>query len=239
LSGCSALAFDIDYNAGMTQPTQQEQWFERVWTDREETIYRKLFGDIGTTIHTIPPALFAKLGQQQIDPRWPTHGVFECPATAARANWLYVTSGLSNPWGMNPDDVKPGVYSGLGFEFLLQTPERAPWAISVLHWLMAIQILVASGLLKGHLVELYDRIPLGASIDPKQDSVLRNLILTEPESVPATFELESGRVDLLLCVGISNREKEFAQGQGGPGLVTLLKHHGIFPLTDARRRSVI
>jgi hypothetical protein len=223
----------------MSTPTAQQQWFERVWAQREETVYRALFGDIGNTIHTVPAALFVKLGQTRIDPRWPTHGVFECAATEARGNWVYVTSGLSNPWGVAPEDVKPGDYSGLGFEFLLQTPRRSAWAIGVLHWLTAVQILVASELLRGQLVELYDRIPLGSSIDSRPDGHMRNLILTEPEAFPRTFELESGRIDLLQCVGISDREREFGRTQGGPELVNLLKHHDAFPITDAARDSVL
>ena len=223
----------------MSSENNQAEWFERIWAYREETVYRKFFGDIGTTIHTIPPALFAKLGQKQIDPRWPTHGVFECPASATRPNWVYVTSALSNPWGIGPDEVQPGAHSGLGFEFLMQTPEKSPWAISVLHWVMAIQILVASDLLKGHLLELYDRVPLGMSIDPTRQSELRNLFITAPLDFPAGFELESGKVDLMLCVGISDRERDFGKTQGGADLVDLLKLHKVFPLTDPARKSVI
>lgn len=223
----------------MDTKSDWEQWFERIWAYREETIYRRFFGDTGPGIHTIPASLFSQLGRNNPDPRWLFHGVFECPASATRPNWLYVTSALSNPWGIEPGKIEPHAYSGLGFEFMLQTPEKSPWAIPVLHWLMAVQILVASELLKGQLVEWYDRVPLGTSIDPARQSELRNLIVCEPADFLPSFQLESGRVDLMLCVGISDRERDFSATQGGRALVALLKEHEVFPLTDPQRPSVI
>ncbi len=76
------------------------QWFERIWADREERIYRALFGDTGPGIYTIPTTVFASMGVADPDPRFLTHGVFECPPNDRRAHfWLYVTSGMSNSVG--------------------------------------------------------------------------------------------------------------------------------------------
>src|SRR6185437_7630478 len=132
-----------------------QKWFEAVWTQREEVVYRRLFGDIGTAIHTIPAALFERMGFKEIDPRWLVHGVFECKPREGRASWVYVTSALSNPWGQTPEGVDKEGPSGLGFELMLQTAEQAPWAISTLQWLMAVQILVASELVKGELLDYF------------------------------------------------------------------------------------
>jgi hypothetical protein len=44
---------------------------------------------------------------------------------------------------------------------------------------------------------------------------------------------------MMLLVGISGREAEFAKTQGSDGLVKLLKHHEVFPVTDPARLSVI
>ena len=219
--------------------TDHESWFQNIWTLREETLYREFFGDIGPTIHTIPEQLFHKIGVAEIDPRWLTHGVFESPPSPQRPHWLYVTSALSNPWGQTPLTADPASYSGLGFEFTLHTPAQAPWAIGTLQWLMAMQILVATGLLDGGLLEHLDLVPLGASIDPAQNSPIRHLLITHPTGYPQRFTLPSGHVDLMLCLGITTRERDFAKTQGSSNLLALLQHHQIHPLTTPTRISVV
>lgn len=222
-------------------PTDQqtwEQWFESVWAQREDIIYRQLFGDIGASIHTIPAILFERMGQKEIDPRWTTHGVFECPPVGPRVSWLYVTSGLSNPWGIDPQTIKAEQPSGLGFEIVLQTPTRQKWAIQVLHWLMGVQILAASGLLQGEVVSAGMRIPLHTSIDPDSESLIRNLIVTRPEEYADHFHLHSGVVELLLCIGITDSEMEFARNSSTDALLVILKDSKVFPITDASRKPV-
>jgi hypothetical protein len=220
--------------------TTSAAWFENVWAEREETVYRRLLGDIGTTIHTIPPKLFELMGVGDVDPRWTTHGVFECPPTPTRAAWTYITSGMSNPWGETEASAKPDGPSGLGFEFLIQSPRQSAWGITTLQWLMAVQILIATGAVQGELLEYYDRVPLGNSIDPKTPaSALQHLIVAPPADLPGQFSIASGKVDLLLVIGISEAEREFARTQGGPELVAMLTHRGIFPLTDPGRPSAI
>jgi len=223
----------------------QERWFQSVWEYREETLYRELFGALGGTIHTIPAAAFISLGvpTNQVDPRWLTHGVLECPPEGAaleRTHWLYVTSGLSNPWGQKPGQAKSDGYSGLGLELIIETPEAAPWAISTLYWLMAVQILIGVGAVEGELLQYYDRVPLHTSIDPQRpNSPLRNVLVAPPARTQPQFKLDSGMVDLLLCIGSSDQEMEFGRTQGSNVLLDVFKHHGIFPLTDPGRSSVI
>ena len=40
-------------------------------------------------------------------------------------------------------------------------------------------------------------------------------------------------------IGITERERDFARAQEAEGLVTLLRHQGIFPLTQPERESVV
>jgi len=223
-------------------PTSQEEWerwFQDVWSQREDVIYRRLFGDIGNTIHTIPAVLFERLGQKQIDQRWLTHGVFESPPQPHRNSWLYVTSALSNPWGEDPATLKPDQPSGLGLELLLETPRQEKWAIQVLHWLMAVQILAAGGFIQGDIVEPGMRVPLHTSIDPHSDSAIRHLLITLPDAFPPAFDLPSGKVALLLCVGATDGENAYARDHGSAKLEELLKERAIFPLTDSQRASCI
>ena len=219
-----------------------QKWFEAIWADREDRIYRAFFGDTGPGIYNIPVDTFKSLGQPDPDPRYLTHGVLECPPTATRPHWLYVSSGMSNPWGENPDTVNSDNYSGLGFEFTLHTKSQARWPIQVLHYLMAVQLLVASGQVQGHLLERNDRIPLGGALW-KKDGKITHLLVAEPpappEGYPPRFELASGKVDLMLIIGISLRETEFAKTQGPEPLINLLRHQNVFSLTDPERTDVL
>ena len=130
----------------MTTDDQWQKWFEGIWADREDRLYKAFFGETGPGIYTISRTMFESMGRPDPDPRFLTHGVFECPPTEARPQWVYVTSGMSNPWGDSPETVNPAAPSGLGYEFTLHTPMQAQWAIRVLQWLMAVQLLVAAGL---------------------------------------------------------------------------------------------
>ena len=219
-----------------------QKWFEDIWADREDRIYRAFFGDLGPGIYPIPVDTFKSLGRPDPDPRYLTHGVFECPPTPTRSDWLYVSSGMSNPWGDNPETADPNGYSGLGFEFTMHTKARARWPIQVLHYLMAVQLLVASGDLKGGLLERNDRVPLGGALW-KKDGLLTHLLVAEPapppQGYPPQFQLASGKVDLMLILGITDREKEFAKTQGAEALLALFHHHGVFPRTDPERPSVL
>ena len=56
---------------------------------------------------------------------------------------------------------------------------------------------------------------------------------------PKQFQLASGNVDILLLVGITERENDFARSQDAEGLIGLLHHHGVFPLTQPERTSLV
>jgi hypothetical protein len=222
-----------------TDQQQWRQWFGTVWKQREEIVYPNIFGPLTDNIYALSAGWFEAMGFKEIDPRWLTHAVLESPPNPRHDNWLYVTTGLSNPWGVDPAEIKPDQYSGLGFEFFMQTAEPAPWAMEVLAAVMGMQILVAGGLVEGGLLEPFDRVPLGRGADHSDHSLVRNLLILPPEHIPAQARLDSGVFDLLLCVGITDAEVEFARAQDGPGLRKLLLHHGYIPVTDARRESTI
>ena len=216
-----------------------KQWFEGVWKQREEMVYPELFGPFTGGIESLSAPWFKSMGFKDIDPRWLTHGVLESPPNDRHDNWVYITTGLSNPWGIDPADKQPDQYSGLGFEFFMQTAEPAPWVMEVLASLMAMQILVTQELIAGDLVEPFDRVPLGRALDKSDHSLIRNLLILPPEHIPAQARLDSGVFDLLLCVGITDAEVQFARAQDGPGLQKVLLHHDCIPVTDPHRRSTV
>ncbi len=104
--------------------SQESSWLEEIWADREERLYPAMFGPM-RGIFPIPPARFERF-DAPADPRWLTIGVFECAPTATRSSWLYVTSGLSNPWG---DEADPNEPTGYGCEFAIETARQGDWAI--------------------------------------------------------------------------------------------------------------
>lgn len=204
---------------------------------REDGVYRHLFGIVGPHVHTIPPQLFAQMGlNQDPDPRWLVHGVFEVAPTEKLPWWTYISTALSNPWGEDPKTVDPEKPSGLGFELLIHTPEQSPWAIQVLHWLMAVNILAGSGMLQGDTVFAGARVPLHTSVDPNRpDSAVRNILIAEASHLIPGFKLPSGTVELLLCIGITDAEMKLAATQTYEETIDILKTSNIFPVTNPDR----
>lgn len=211
-----------------------QQWFEAVWAEREDRVYRDLFGDLGQGVYPATLAHFERLKQQPRHPGWLHHGVFACPPLGARPHWVYVTSGLSNPWNLDTPGVDPSGFSGLGFELMLCTGERADWAIQLLHHLMAWQLLVATAAVPGQPLGPGQRVPLGGPIDGAASASTWALV-EPPDHVARTFELPSGRVEWLLLVGVRDDDVQFARSKDQNALIARLRERGQWPLTDPRR----
>lgn len=215
--------------------------FEEVWGQREETIYGQLFGDTGNGIYALDSGVFLKrYKQESLDPRWLHYGVFQCPPNSRRKTWLYVSSGMSNPWEIDPSEYSEDEYSGLGTEFVMETPEESAWAIRILQNMVAYNILLSCHRLGDNpLLDYGHRIPLNASITSDFESRLRNLIITKPSHYHASFVLKSGKVDFLHFMGITDAELAYAKSNGSDVLVEKLKEANVYPLTDPHRGSVI
>lgn len=221
-----------------TDDSQFARWFEEVWAEREDRVYPALFGDLGGGIHPASPAIYERFQRRPGHPGWLHHGVFACPPHGDRRSTLYVTSGLSNPWNLQAPGRDPSGFSGVGFELVVETPAPVPWAVPLLHNLMAYELLVAIGSYPdAELFEYGNRIPLRDSITPEFDSVIRWLLVEQPQHYPSAFDLPSGRVDLFHLVGASDAEVEFARQTSPSMLQALLQQHGAHPVTDAARPS--
>jgi len=213
-------------------------WFERAWVVREEEVYPRLFGAISPSICVLTPDMFLEtFKQENFDPRWLTYGVFECPPSGARRSWLYVSSGLSNAW--EDDKPNPEGVSGLGMEFVLETPDQATWALQRLQHVVVFQILIACGRYPGReLLDLYDRIPLRGPISP-EPSDLTWLMLAPPSGYTSAFQLPTGSVHILTVVGITDDEAAHARSHGGETLLDLLRAGAAYPVTNRRRKSLV
>ena len=167
---------------------------EEAWEQREKIVYRDIFGSMENNIYPLDSSIFLdKYAQDSFDPRWLFYGVFRIPPNEKRDTWVYVTSGMSNPW--ETDDVKK--YSGLGMEFLLESKDGGDWGITTLHEMMAYNILISVG--------KYGDIPLldyGDKISLQNREGIKKIILSEPMDYRNTFELKSGEVDLIQLIGI-------------------------------------
>lgn len=177
-------------------------FLEESWKEREEIIYKEIFENTGEGIFTLSNQYFERLNAKSIDPRWLHHGVFKCPPTGTRKNWAYITSGMSNPWEADVQEE----YSGLGVEFIIETLNDEPWAIDILLTLMAYNLMLASGEMGDvPLLDYGHRIPLALS------TTITAMMLTEPVHYPDNFKIQSGCVDLIQIVGITDSELEVAK----------------------------
>jgi hypothetical protein len=221
----------------MADPIGRE-WFEDAWEVREESIYRSLFGDIGSGIYTLDAELFTgQFRQTSVDPRWLFHGVFESPPSGTRASWLYVSSGLSNAWEAD----SPGLneVSGLGCEFILECAAKSEWALLLLRRMVAFQILLSVGRFEGkELLQAWDRIPLRAPIDGSS-SKLNWILLTPAPNFQESQRLPSGQFHFLEFIGITQDEADFARNNGGDRLLALLMQRKAAPVTHPTRSSVL
>lgn len=219
-----------------TEENQEESLLHIGWEQREESFYPALFGDSHGEQRLLTEEVFkTDFGRNDVHPFWLHHGVFTFPPTAKRSSWLYVTSGMSNAFDNEVDE-----WSGLGVEYILETPAAADWAIDKLQRLMAFNLLITIGhyrdqsdLTTGSIVRL------GIPITEEDGCQLENFIALEPVSVTKEFQLVTGKVELLQMVPITNAEADFADLEGHEVLAQkLLAAHGNYT-ADAQRLSLI
>ncbi|MCG8453462.1 MAG: suppressor of fused domain protein [Spirochaetales bacterium] len=209
---------------------------EDSWEQREEVIYKNLFGDLGECIFPLDEDIFINgFKQESYDPRWLHHGVFSSPPNGDRKTWLYVTSGMSNPW--EAEQVEE--YSGFGTELVMETKEKSDWAMNVLRKLMAYNILLAHGIYGDcPLLDYWHRIPFALSRTNSEEINICYMMIVTPNHYPQSIELKSGKVDFLHIIGITEKELEYAKKNGSNELYKLLVKEKIAPVTY-RDRSCI
>jgi hypothetical protein len=214
---------------------------ELVWEYREEVVYPNLFGKTKRGTFVLSSDLFTEVFKQsKIDPRWLHYGVIEFEPTTDRLTWLYVTSGASNPWELEPSEYAKSEFSGFGTEIVLEVNEQSEWAIMVLQRLLAFNILLTHGRYgEADALDYGNRIPLGTSITFDGNSLLTQVILWHPISYAKSFQLDSGQVDFLHAVGITESERDYAKEYGSDQLIERLKDAGAFPITNPLRRAMV
>ena len=217
-------------------------WFQEIWRDREERAYPELFGKLPSTLIPLRlEKLRSILGSGvTIDDNWLHYAVVEVAPNQQHDDWLYVTTGLSQPWKIDdPVKLDRNGYSGQGFEMVLRTQERAGWAVDVLHALTAYQLGVYHEIKRGKLFEYYDWMPLNGPISPNYlETEVRGMFISRPQDYLSRFELRSGQVDLLQIVGITGAELAYGLSLGMGRLEKLLYDQGAAPVTNPARSTI-
>ncbi len=220
-----------------SDPQTAEGLLPRAWAEREESAYPTLFEDLGPGVYPLDARLFTNdFGQTAVDPRWLHYGVFRCPPTASRRHWIFVTSGLSNPWEADG----PARLSGLGHEFVLEASVGPDWLLRRVQHILAFQILLAAGRYaeRGPLAP-YDRVPLRGPLDPGGHSELTYLMVCAPAEPSRSIQLSAGSVELYSLIGITESEAGYARQEGGAELEALLREAGVFPVVTPERARVL
>ncbi len=147
--------------------------------------------------------------------------------------WKYVTAGLASPWMQ----YEPLQVSGFGVELMVKSPVDAPWAAQLLRTI-AFYIFNHAGTIRQGV-----RMALNAPIDPASDSKLRNAFIWYPDEAPDTlYELPSGLFTILLAVGMTDDEQQFADSVEEYGtwcVQALLRQAGYGQVTDPHRECAM
>lgn len=213
---------------------------EEAWEFREETLYRQLFGNAGPGIFPLSGDTFSEVFKTGCDPRWLTIGVFECPPHGSRATWTYVSSGLSNPWEDESPPDDPDALSWLGVEYIFNTTQQAAWAIQLVQYVVAYDLVLAHGMIPGReAICVGDRIPVQIRDADNRLSDLRMVMIAEPEFIRVEHRLPSGQFHFHQLVGITEQEAAFCRANDMKSLTDKLRAAGHLEVTDPWRGSVV
>ncbi|MBL0318411.1 MAG: suppressor of fused domain protein [Alphaproteobacteria bacterium] len=197
---------------------------ERIWTEREKKIYTGLFDNFPEQIHTPASADAVAIGGSEL--LFSCAGVFEIPPSSKEKYWTYLTSGLSNA-------SEAGEVSGYGIELLLQLPEQAAWPVHLLFNLMGYIMHTGNVFSEGH------RIPTGPIRSDDKECHLNTLLFWSPISLPPSFQLESGTVDILQIHAITSEEYAYSKEHSSYEIYDILQKLPYFPAIDIKRKSSI
>ncbi len=212
------------------------------WQARD-ALYRKLFGDFtaASPSRYEPPSLTAPEAVVPGDSGGsadPGHEdqrltVLSYAPDPLRPYWIYLTSGLSNPWlQQEPEEV-----SGFGMELMIKTPVESAWPAQVLRTMAFYVFNYAATISPGV------RIALNGPVSVNAPSELQNLFIWYADEAPeAWYQLPSGGFGIFLAIGIAEDECRYAESVEDYGtwcIQELLRQTGVGQLTDPSRKSVM
>lgn len=215
----------------------------RSWESRDK-LYRELFGDHKYSVpkHYAPPKppeeqnpqtvsnVASLLGKTTNEKDIP---ILAYEPTDLRPYWIYLTSGLSNPWFGATD----GEVSGFGCELMIKSATDARWPIELLQRL-AYYVLSYSGTLSPGVSLIMDTPLL-----PTGKSELEGLIIWYADEAPdCIYQLPFGVFGIFSVIGITQDENDFVRSVDQYGcwcLQQILRLAGHQQITDPKRHSVM
>jgi hypothetical protein len=213
------------------------------WQARD-VLYKELFGDYAYSSPktNLPPSSpipgFKRTSHLEKDnvfnPNMSTQriAVLTYAPNDSRPYWMYITSGLSNPWYQ---DV-PSEVSGFGTELIVKTKKDARWPIQLLRRL-AYYILSYTGTLSpGKILNMSEALTKNAN------SKINNILVWYEDIAPdCWYQLPSGGFGIFATIGITEDECRFAESVDyGPWCIQqVLRQTNIGQITDPDRDCVM
>lgn len=218
-----------------------EKMMDRTWQARD-ALYRQLFGShlFNLPKKYAPPQIeiqevrtsadIAAILGTTISETDITIMVYE--PNEQRDYWMYVTSGLSNPWFGSED----GEVAGFGHELVLKTKTPGRWQFRLLRRL-ASYVLTYSGTLQPGVMLEFD-MPLFQNDKSRLDGIM---IWYVDEAQDCVYDLPAGRFGLFLVLGIMSDEADFVRSfsDGTFCMQQLLRHAGYGQVSDPQRTSIM
>lgn len=153
--------------------------------------------------------------------------------TETRPYWMYITSGLSNPWFKEaPEEV-----SGFGCELIVKSKNNGRWPIKLLRR-MCYYILSFSGTLSPGVI-----VNMATPIAATRAGDINNMFVWYADEAPdCLYQLPSGAFGIFCTVGITEDECQFAESINEYGcwcIQQVLRQVGIGQVTNPDRNSVM
>jgi hypothetical protein len=149
-----------------------------------------------------------------------------------RPYWTFATSGLSNPWFGQSEDV-----SGFGCEFVLKTKMPGRWAIKLLRRIVYYIISYSGTLSPGVMLRI------DAPLFPEDKSDLGGFVVWYVDEAPeCIYQLPSGQFGVFSIIGITSDECNFVESIGEYGcwsIQQILREAGYEQLTEPLRESLM
>ena len=215
---------------------------KRAWHARE-VLYKELFGphkcslpkkfeppvDTRTVDITSPSELTNAFGKTLSEKEIP---ILVHEPNEIHPYWTYVTSGLTNPWFGQSEDV-----SGFGCELVLKTTKPGIWAFKLLRRLVYYIVSYSGTLSPGIMLQM------DAQLFPQDKSDIKGIIVWYVDEAPdCIYQLPSGSFGIFSVVGITSDECEFIESIGDYGcwcIQQIMREEGHGQLTEPERKSVM
>ena len=221
--------------------TSHKKLLRNAWKERNK-VYADLFGEKFFPLprNYSPPDIaepefkegtaFRELMTSMSDKQIP---ILAHPPAEGRNHWVYVTSGLSNPWTQE----KPEEVSGFGCELMIKSTKPSMWPIRQLRRLCTYLLSYSGTLSPGLILEM--KSPYAVP----NPSLLTNLAIWYADEAPdCLYELPSGIFGIFCVIGITEDEAKYAEGSGEYGtwcIQQVLRNTEIGQLSDETRSSVM